>query len=837
MATRDFIYYNYNETITGNAHGLQGKTYLIWNQLANSTAFKLGSRTRVSSSNTIYLNGVTYEYNYRRYTNNSSSNPILPTAGYTGFEIRMLKTDVDLETFKEMFLKSTLLASANTSISETTTYIDISNIITVSETTSSDSNYWAIKVLFYFSKLSSNQSTLAETNNYKYLTYLIDVPSVTKYSVTENLTNITSDSSNVKEVEENTEFTLNYTANENCLIDNFTSNIGTVIISDDKKTTTVSGIATENIVITGTATKQDIYYSVTENLTNITSLESNVKEVKENESFLLQYNVVEGYKIASLISNIGTVTISSDESYATVSGTATENITITGVATEIPKTYYTVTENLTNITADSGNVKEVEQGKEFSLTYDVVDGFLISELTSNIGAVYISSSKTFAIVTGTATENIVITGVATEKLRDFTVTENLTNITSADTNPSEVTENEKFTLQYTSYTGYKFSSLTSNIGDVTISDDKKTATVIGIATENIIITGEAYKITYVNITGTITNATCNYTNGEEVDPSKQLQIVAIENYEFLGSYKYKKDVTTNYFNKMSDNTILYINLVLDGDDYNLNDDYIATKKVQRISTFCNIYNVNNDELTQLSKKRFTTLTDGSIMDYGQFITNLYILPFKIPSTYKGDKAYIITGNYDTQVASTLINNYIIEINGGSLTVQPVYFNVYDVLNTTATLHLPFFDPINLDVNQVVSWTITIKYILDVYSGSLTVNIYTSENVNKYPIASSTINISTQIPFIQKQNNTIVNQLSNVFKNYVSTQYITLTRNIPYFNTKIPNKYGREVVNYAYLGSLKGYFEVDEIDIPPTRGITNDEIEELKTLLKNGVFIN
>lgn len=713
-----------------------------------------------------------------------------------------------------------------------TNSINLGNIITCTY----NSTYSYYYVYFNVQNLSEEIKTEILSWSSCYLYPLLGVTSI-PLTITENLTNIVSDSGNVKTVAENTNFTLNYTSDDGYLISELVSNIGTVTISEDKKTATVTGTATENISITGTATKQDIYYSVAENLTNITSLESNVKEVKENESFLLQYNAVDGYEIASLTSNIGSVTISSDKSYATVSGTATENITIIGTATEIPKTYYTVTENLTNILSDSGNVKEVEQGKEFSLTYDSIDGYIISELTCNLGTVYISSSKTFAIVSGVATENIVITGVATEKLRDFTVTENLINITSADTNPTEVTENEKFTLQYTSYNGYKISSLTCNIGDVTISDDKKTATVTGIATENIVITGEAYKITYVNITGTITNATCNYTNGEEVDPSKQLQIIANENYEFLGSYKYKKDVITNYFNKMIDNTILYINLVLDGDDYTLNDDYIATKKVQRISTFCNIYNVNNDELTQLSKKRFTTLTDGSIMDYGQFITNLYILPFKIPSTYKGDSAYIITGNYDTQVASTLINNYIIEINGGSLTVQPVYFNVYDVLNTTVTLHLPFFDPINLDVNQVVSWTITIKYILDVYSGSLTVNIYTSENVNKYPIASSTINISTQIPFIQKQNNTIVNQLSNIFKNYVTTQYITLTRNIPYFNTKITNKYGREVVNYAYLGSLKGYFEVEEIDIPPTRSITNDEIEELKTLLKNGVFIN
>lgn len=411
---------------------------------------------------------------------------------------------------------------------------------------------------------------------------------------------------------------------------------------------------------------------------------------------------------------------------------------------------------------------------------------------------------------------------------NWTVTETLTNVISADSNVKEVADGESFVLQYTPKTGYLIDTLTCNIGTVTISSDKTYATINGTATENITVTGTGKKIYTVSITGNIENATCNYADGETIDTSKNIIITANSGFEFLASYTYKRGVVTYTLEKSDDNTTLTIN-VEDGYNYTLNDNYNATKQIEKIGTFCNLYNVTNDELTALSKKRFVDV-DGNTVDYGSNITQLYILPLIIPDEYKGDKSTIILGNYDSTVESTLFNTYSVEIDGGTIEVPEKYNNVYDYLNTVCTLRLPFFNPIILDVENVINQTITIKFVVDLYSGNCTVNIYSTFTGGI--IESQTENIVTQIPFIQKQNNSIVNQLSNVFKNIIDTAYIEVVRNVPYFSDNI---YGKETIDFNYINTVTGYCEISDIDL--STSATNEEKEEIETILKKGVFIN
>lgn len=196
----------------------------------------------------------------------------------------------------------------------------------------------------------------------------------------------------------------------------------------------------------------------------------------------------------------------------------------------------------------------------------------------------------------------------------------------------------------------------------------------------------------------------------------------------------------------------------------------------------------------------------------------------------GDKSTIILGNYDSNVESTLLNNYSCEIDLGTITVEEKYNNVYDYLNTTCTLRLPFFNPIIIDTDNVIGKTITIKLVIDFYSGNVTVNIYST--FTNSIIESQTTNIVTQIPFIQKQNNSIVNQLSNVYKNLIDTAQIEVFRNVPYYTNSI---FGKNTIDYDLISNVTGYCEISDIDLTTTA--TNEEKEQIKTLLKQGVFIN
>lgn len=578
-----------------------------------------------------------------------------------------------------------------------------------------------------------------------------------------------------------------------------------------------------------------VKYTVTETLSHMSS--DAPAELEENEQFTFNYNVEPGYEIQTLTSNIGTVNIETNKKGATITGTATENIEINGVAVE-EVTYYKVTENLTHIIASDSNPTRVNKNASFTLSYTAESGYIISSLTSTVGNVTFNTDHSSATITGTATANIIVTGEATYQPKTFNVVvEKDAHIVADPSNPETITEGSSYTLRFTSESGWLISRCTSNYGTTNISEDKKSATVIYnnvSATLRIVLTSIEEIIPKVVITGTFENATCNYSNGEVISAEKNIIITATSGYEFKNTYHYEDNRYTYDLVKNLEKTTLTIDTtqITGLSDITLNDNYVATLPVETIGGFCNLYKVTEKELSQLSKVRFQKdTTSDTVVDYGSSITQLYILPLNIPAEIIGDKSNIILGSFDSQVESTLLNNYTVDYDMGSIEVPAKYNNAYDFINTTCTLRVPFFNAVALDPENVIGHTISIKFTLDLYSGNVTMNVMS--DFTGGIIYSATANIVTQIPFIQKQNNSVVNQLSNVFKYVIATPVIEVVRNIPYQADN--STFGRETVQVAKLNTVHGYCEVDNVNLVTLA--TNDEKDAIISLLKEGVFIN
>lgn len=578
-----------------------------------------------------------------------------------------------------------------------------------------------------------------------------------------------------------------------------------------------------------------VKYTVTETLSHMSS--DAPAELEENEQFTFNYNVEPGYEIQSLTSNIGTVNIETNKKSATITGTATGNIEINGVAVE-EVTSYTVTENLTHIIASDSNPTTVNKNASFTLSYTAESGYIINSLTSTVGNVTFNVDHTSATITGTATDNIVVTGEATYQPKTFNVVvEKDAHIVADPSNPETITEGSSYTFRFTSESGWLISRCTSNYGTATIAEDRKSATVVYnnvSATLRIVLTSIEEIIPKVVITGTFENASCNYTNGEVISTEKNIIITATSGYEFKNTYHYEDNGYTYDLVKNLEKTTLTIDTtkITGLSDITLNDNYIATLPVETIGGFCNLYKVTEKELSQLSKVRFQKdTTSDTVIDYGSSITQLYILPLNLPAEIIGDKSNIILGSFDSQVESTLLNNYTVDYDMGSISVPAKYNNAYDFINTTCTLRVPFFNAVALDPENVVGHTISIKFTLDLYSGNVTMNVMS--DFTGGIIYSATANIVTQIPFIQKQNNSVVNQLSNVFKYVIATPVIEVVRNIPYQADN--STFGRETVQVAKLNTVHGYCEVDNVNLVTMA--TNDEKDSIISLLKEGVFIN
>lgn len=344
--------------------------------------------------------------------------------------------------------------------------------------------------------------------------------------------------------------------------------------------------------------------------------------------------------------------------------------------------------------------------------------------------------------------------------------------------------------------------------------------------------------------GIFENCICNYADGEMYKPDKPFEIVGINGAVFEGNFVYGLrdldygDYSTETFinegNKLVPNFNDYGIERYWKDNYSieLKDNYIAIGGGVPVEAneFTNIYLITNDELNGLSKARYTSI-DDKLQDLGSFIVNLYKLPFILPSEIIVEtKTDIMLGNNKVNVKSNLVNTDRLIIDFGDIEVSEKYHNVYDFINTTCILHLPYFDNIYIDVEYVVGQTINIKYVIDLYNGECTVNIYSSFLGDIMETRQS--NISQSIPFIQSNYNSIVGSLSSVNKNLIEKPFIEVVRNKPY--NKSLNIFGNNVVEYGKIGDYQGFLQCDKI-VLETKA-TNQEQEEIKNILRNGVFI-
>ena len=483
---------------------------------------------------------------------------------------------------------------------------------------------------------------------------------------------------------------------------------------------------------------------------------------------------------------------------------------------------YTYTETLQNIVSDGAS--SYNAGDTFTINYTANDGCLIERLTSNIGTVTIADNKKTAVLTGSATKDIVVEGYA--ETSSVKCTSHLTKITSLD-EQSVYRRNANFTIHYQADTNCKITSLTSTLGTVTIADDRLTAVIEGVATEDFSIEGVAtLEYGKIHITGAFEHCTCNYSDGETISPDKpRLEIVADDGFIFLNEYSYKQAGVTKYLNKSDDNKMLYKDLDTRG--LNLNDVYTAVTAPKTMTSFVHLYKTNDNELSALAKARFKDVS-GNTVDYGQYISALYRIPVDL-SNITGDTSNIMLGQYDSMVASTLLNQYLVDIDGGTITIPEKFNNAYDYLNTECILHLPFLDDINLPPHYVVNQTINIKYKLDLYSGTLTASIYSSY-LNSI-VANTSGVIVTNIPFIQKQTDNVVNSLTKVFTNLIPTAFMEVTRNIPYDNV---NVFGKECVDFDMIGNKTGYLKCDNVSL--VTKATKNEKDEIMSLLKDGIML-
>lgn len=493
---------------------------------------------------------------------------------------------------------------------------------------------------------------------------------------------------------------------------------------------------------------------------------------------------------------------------------------------------YNITQNLSHCTSDYSDTT-IDEG-EHTITLTASDKYFFTEKgTLSVNGVVTDiepSGSATQVITFNATGDVVITMTAIQNVT-YRITQNLTHCTS-NYSGNTISQGEH-TITLTANDGYKF---TKN-GSVIVGTTHKTITASGTTTQqvtfnatgNVSITFEAIDETpptpptptVYTITQHLTNCVSDYSADTIEEGSHTITLTANAGYVFNETGRITIGASFTDITPSGTNT----QVIQFRATNNVIITMTANRQVEQLSSFNRLYHVTDSELSALSKVRYYT-SDNTRGDYGEYITNLYEIPFDI-SSMLSESANIVLGWFTTNIPAQQIDGYKLELDLGVINCTMPYNNSYDYLNTKATLYIPYFEPIEIDSNSCINRTIHIKLFVDLYSGYGTLKV-----INDFDeiLANATNIVVNKIPFVQEKSGILLRQDVLKFTD-VFTPYIVVTNPIPY-NKDSTFGYSDNVDKI--LNTCTGFVRADNIKFNTLA--TSSEISEIESLLNKGIYI-
>ena len=312
-----------------------------------------------------------------------------------------------------------------------------------------------------------------------------------------------------------------------------------------------------------------------------------------------------------------------------------------------------------------------------------------------------------------------------------------------------------------------------------------------------------------------------------------LTVTSIEGYNFIGNVPkimtYSnmgdyREINLNYVND-SQYTITLVNLQSIS---HVTLQAIATKNsaIKNKYGLINVYKPTLHELQMIAQNRFYKF-EGNLeyIDTAKFLVSLIKIYCNVESS---DKEEVYFGQYKMGVKCDTVSTDIITLNCGSVTITEKYHNSLDYQNTTINLYLPFIGFINLEVTDYMNKEVYLKYQVNIINGESLAIL----SVNDTVIFTQSCDISFKIPFTMEDKNFVESAITP------NTNY--LNNSAPYIIIKRPKIISIPAYNdfneYDSLSDYTGYVEVSELNFNVIHNyITKTEIEEIKTLLNQGVI--
>ena len=243
--------------------------------------------------------------------------------------------------------------------------------------------------------------------------------------------------------------------------------------------------------------------------------------------------------------------------------------------------------------------------------------------------------------------------------------------------------------------------------------------------------------------------------------------------------------------------------------------------------FVSIYNPTYDELDELSKLRFYSMTGSEVLDLSQYIISLRKLYVDIPQIAR---ELVYFGGHNTNVSSNIVTTNFVETDCGTITIDEYNKNSLDYNGVEIYLYLPFIGNISLNANQVYGKPLRLVYRTNPLNGDC-VAVILSDNVQ---IAYSQGNVSFDVPINFKYGN-LNNYGTNDNALYMGElqPYIEVRTNRQYQNMN------NDLLNnnlWVQISDCSGGVTFGDIDLHPVHNLNKDEYDEIVSLLKGGIVV-
>ena len=245
------------------------------------------------------------------------------------------------------------------------------------------------------------------------------------------------------------------------------------------------------------------------------------------------------------------------------------------------------------------------------------------------------------------------------------------------------------------------------------------------------------------------------------------------------------------------------------------------------------------------------------------IVSCKLLPFSLSGTGKTIKI----GNINTQVTALEVDNQVIRKSGGSLKLNRYFNNFLDYAPyTKISLYLPFIGFSQIE-NEYMYDGVSIEYLFDIITGEMLVLLKS----NGKTFRSINGSFGIDIPFSSTNKSQIEGSfLSKIAKDVIDVNpiglldtytdiatsrfktsnssspssvcaysaplqcFVTVDRPILNKPSSYNHDVGQKCVGSYYLRNLKGYTEVENIEL--NCPCTDSEKKEILSLLRNGVYL-